>query len=130
MTSPIDEGGGSPRFCMPLTIKSDTMMNAHQQSQHIWSLTQDIDKVRKSRAEFNVDNWDEQKSKMNSLMAFATVSWKDNLLWKRQVASLEKYSHNEQEVKRQSLSVAPRLCLLLGCLDLAWVYSDPESISI
>jgi len=47
MTSPINEGSSSPRFRMPLTIKPDTITNLHRQSQHIWSLTQDIDKVRK-----------------------------------------------------------------------------------
>jgi len=109
MTSPIEEGSSFPRFGIPVAIKPDAMMNAHRQSQHIWSLTQNINKVRKCRAHLDVDNWNEHKSKQQSLIAFATASLKDDLLWKRQAASFEKYSHDEPEVKRQSLSVAPRL---------------------
>jgi len=97
------------KAAVPLTIKPGAMMNAHRQSQHIWSLTQDIDKVRKRRAQFDVDTWHQCKSKMKSLIAFPTVSLKDNPLWKRQAASFEKYSHDEPEVIKQSLSVAPRL---------------------
>ena len=66
MTSPIYQGGHSPIFHIPLAIKPNAMMNTDRQSQHIWSLTQEIDKVRKHRAEFDVDNWDE-RSKMKSL---------------------------------------------------------------
>jgi len=89
MTSPINECGSSRRFCMPRTIKTDAMINAYRQSQHIWSLTQDIDKVRKRGAQFDVDNWDEGKSKMTSLLAFATALLKDNQLWKHRAVSIE-----------------------------------------
>jgi len=95
MTSPSDEGGSSPRFHMPFTIKPHAMMNAHRQSQHIWILTQDIDNVRKRGGQFNVDNWDEGKSKMKRVIAFATVSLKDDLLVKRRAASFKKYYHDE-----------------------------------
>jgi len=57
---------------MPLALKPHEMMNAHQQSKHIWSLTQDIDKVRKNWAQFNVDNSNEYKSKTQHVIAFAT----------------------------------------------------------
>ena len=56
MTSLIDKGDGSPRFPMPLTVKPDTMINTHWQLQHIRSLKQEFDKVRKRQAHFDVDN--------------------------------------------------------------------------
>jgi len=70
-------------------------------------LTQDIDKVRKRWPQFDVDNWEERKAKMKCLIAFATASLKDDRLLKHRAAYCEKYSHDEPEVKRQSLSVAP-----------------------
>ena len=109
MTSPIDEGGGSPRCHMPLVIQPKAMINAHWQLQHIWSRMHDSDKVRRCQTQFDVDNSDECKLNIKILIAFATASLQEDLLWKSQVASFEKYSHDEQEVKRQSLSMAPRV---------------------
>jgi len=109
MRCPIDKGSSSPRFRMPLAIKPDAMINTHRQLQHNWSLTQDINMVRKPQAQFDVNNWDKPKSTSQSLTAFATASLKDDLLWKRQAVSLESYSHDEPELKRQSLTMVLRL---------------------
>jgi len=70
---------------------------------------QDIAKVRKRRAQFDINNWDKYKSKRLSLITFTIASLKDDPLWKGRGASFEKYSHDEPEVKRQCLIVAPRL---------------------
>jgi len=104
MISAIDEGGSSRRLYMPRAIKHVAIMKADCELQHISSLMQDSDWVRKCRVEFDVDNWDERKSKRQSLISFATALLKDNPAWNRRALSFERYIHTESAVKSQSFS--------------------------
>jgi len=65
---------------MALTIKPNGLVGADHQLWHIWSLTEDMNKVQKRRVKFDVNNWDERKSKGQRLTPFGTVLFKDDPL--------------------------------------------------
>jgi len=68
MTSPVDPGGDSTGHWIPLSIKPLGMLNTHRIMKQLWSPTHD-DKARKCKAQFDIDNWDERRSKMHCLVA-------------------------------------------------------------
>jgi len=105
MTSPVDLGGDSTGCRIPLSIKPQGMLNTHRIMKHLSSPTHH-DKVRKRKAQFDVDNWNEQRSKMHSLVAFSTELSKEDQLHKRGMV-LEDDSKDKLQLKR--LCLPPRV---------------------
>jgi len=105
MTSPVDQGGDSTGRRIPLSINSQGMLNTHRIMKQLWSPTND-DKARKRKAQFDVDNWDERRSKMQCLVAPAQEFLKEDQLQKRRMA-FEDNSKDELQVKR--LYLPPRV---------------------
>lgn len=105
MTSPVDQGGDSTGRRIPLSIKPQGMLNTHRIMKQLWSPTHD-DKARKRKAQFDVDNWDERRSKMQCLAASAKEFLKEDQLQKRRMV-FEDDSKDELQVKR--LCLPPRV---------------------
>jgi len=63
MTSPVDQGGDATGHRIPLSIKPQGMLNTYRMRKQLWSPTHD-DKAQTRKAQFDVDNWDERRSKM------------------------------------------------------------------
>jgi len=101
ITSPIDQGGDSSGRPIPLSIKPQGMLNTHRIMKQLWSPTYD-DKARKRMAQFDVDNWDVRRSKMQSLVAFAKGFLKEDQLQKRRMV-FEDDSMDEPQVTRPCL---------------------------
>jgi len=101
MTSPVDQGGDSTGRQTPLSIKPQGMWSTHRIMQHLWSPTHD-DMGQKRKAQFDVDNWDEGRSKMQCLVASAKEFLKEDQLLKRRIV-FEYDSKDELQVKRQCL---------------------------
>jgi len=105
MTSPVDQGGDSTGHRIPLSIKPQVMLNTHRIRKQLWSPTHDH-KARKRKAQFDVDNWHERRSKMQRLVASAKEFLKEDQLQKRRIV-FEDNSKDELQVKR--LSLPPRV---------------------
>jgi len=105
MTSPVDQGGDSTGRRIPLSIKPQGMLNTHRIMKQLWSPTDD-DKAWKRKAQFDVDNWDERRSKMQCLVASAKEFLKEDQLQKRRMV-FEDDSTDELQVKR--LCLPPRV---------------------
>jgi len=82
MTSPVDQGGDSTGRQIPLSIKLQGMLNTYRIMKQLWSPRHD-DKARKRKAQFDVDNWDKRRSKMQCLAASAKEFLKEDQLQKR-----------------------------------------------
>jgi len=80
-------------------------MNTPRIMKQLWSLTHD-DKARKCKAQFDVDIWDERRSKMHCLDPSAKEFLKEDQLEKRRQV-FEDDSKDELQVKR--LSLPPRV---------------------
>ena len=107
MTSPVDQGGDSPRRRIPLSIKPQAMLNTHRSIEQLWSPMHD-DKVLKRRALFDVENWDERKSKRQSLVASAKEFLKEAKPPKRGIV-FEDDTQDEPEDKRLCWSLSSRV---------------------
>jgi len=105
MTSPVDQGGHSTGRRIPLSIKAQGMLNTHRMMKQLWSPTHD-NKAWKRKAQFDVDNWDECRSKMQCLAASAKEFLKEDPLQKRRMV-FEDDSKDELQVKR--LCLPPRV---------------------
>jgi len=105
MTSPLDQGGDSTGVQIPLSIKPQGMLNTHHIMKQRWSPTHH-DKARKRKAQLDVDNWDERRSKMDCPVASAKELLKEDQLQKRQMV-FEDDSKDELQVKR--LCLPPRV---------------------
>ena len=105
MTSPVDLGGDSTGRRITLSIKPQGMLKRHRIMKQLWSPTHD-DKARKRKAQFNVDNWDERRSKMQCLAASTKEFLKEDQLQKRRMV-FEDDSKDELQVKR--LCLPPRV---------------------
>jgi len=105
MTSPVHQGGDSPARRIPLSIKPQGMLNTHRIKQPLWSSTHD-DKARKCKVQFDVDNSDERRSKIQCLVACAKEFLKEDQLQKRRMV-FEDDSKYELQVKR--LCLPPRV---------------------
>jgi hypothetical protein len=90
---------------IPLSIKPQGMLNTHRIMKQLWSPTHD-DKARERKAQFDVDNWDERRSKMQCLAASAREFLKEDQLQKRRMV-FEDDSKDELQVKR--LCLPPRV---------------------
>jgi len=101
MTSPVHQGGDSTGRRKPLSIKQQGMLNTHRIMKQLWSPTHN-DKARKCKAQFDVDNWDDLRSKMQCLVASAKEFLKEDQLQKRRMV-FEDDSKDEVQVKRQCL---------------------------
>jgi len=101
MTSPVHQGGNSKGRLIPRSIKPQGMLNTHRIMQQLWSPTHD-DKARKRKAQFEVDNWDGGRSKMQCLVASAKQLLKEDQLQKRRMV-FEDASKDELQVKRLCL---------------------------
>jgi len=101
ITSPLDQGGDCTGHRIPLSIKLQGMPNPHHMMKQLWSTTHD-DKARKRKAQFEVDNWDERRSKMLCLAASGKEFWKEDQLQKRRMV-FEEDSKDELPVKRLCL---------------------------
>jgi len=73
------------------------MLNTHRIMKQLWSPTHD-DKVRKPKAQFDVDNWDERTSKKQCLVASAKEFLKEDQLQKHRMV-FEDDSKDELQVK-------------------------------
>jgi len=71
----------------------------------LWSPTHD-DKAQKSKAQFDVDNWDERRSKMQCLAASAKELLKEDQLQERRMV----FEDNSKEGFRLRDYVCPREC--------------------
>jgi len=105
MTSPVDQGGDSTGRRIPLSIKPQGMLNRHRIMKQLWSPTHD-DKARKCKAQFDIDNWAERRSKMPCLVASAKELLKEDQLQQGRMV-FEDDSKNELQVKR--LCLPPRV---------------------
>jgi len=105
MTSPVDQGGNSTGRRIPLSIKPQGMLNTHRIMKQLWSPTHD-DKARKRKAQFDVDNWDKRRSKMQCLAASAKEFLKEDQLQKHRMV-FEDDSKDKLQVKR--LCLPPRV---------------------
>jgi len=105
MRSPVAQGGDSTGRRMPLSIKPQGMRNRHRIMKQLCSLTHD-EKARKRKAQFDVNNWDECRSKIHCLVASAKECLKEDQLQKRRMG-FEEDSKCELQVKR--LSLPPRV---------------------
>jgi len=101
MTSPVDEGGDSTGRRIPISIKPQGMLNIQRIMKQLWSPTHD-DKARKRKAQFDVDNWDERRSKMECLVASAKEFLKEDQLQKRRMVFADDRK-DELQVKRLCL---------------------------
>jgi len=81
------------------------MLNTDRIMKQPWSPTHD-DKARKRKAQFDVHNWDERRSKMQCLVASAKEFLKEDQLQKRRMV-FEDDSKEELQVKR--LCLPPRV---------------------
>jgi len=105
ITSPVDQDGNSTGCRIPLSIKPQGMLNTHRIMKQLWSPTHD-DKAQKRKAQFDVDNWDERRSKMQCLVASAKEFVKEDQLQKCRMV-FEDDSKDELQVKR--LCLPPRV---------------------
>jgi len=105
ITSPVDQSGDFTGRRIPLSIKPQGMLNIQRIMKQLWSPTDD-DKARKRKAQFDVDNCDERRSKMQCLVASAKEFLKEDQLQKRRMV-FEDDSKNELQVKR--LCLPPRV---------------------
>ena len=105
MTSPVDQGGDSTGRRIPLSIKPQGMLNTHRIMKQLWSPTHD-DMARKLKAQFDVDNWDERRSKIQCLAASAKELLKEDQVQKRRMV-FEDDSKDKLQVKR--LCLPPRV---------------------
>ena len=101
MASPVDQGGDSTGPRIPLSIELQGMRNMDDIIKQIWSPTYD-DKARKRKVQFDVDNWDEGRSKIQCLVASAKEFLKADQVQKRRMV-FEDDSKDELEVKRLCL---------------------------
>jgi len=84
MTSPLDQGGDSTgRWILP-SINPQGMLNTHRIMKQLCSPTHD-DKAQKRKVQFDVDNWDECRSKMQCLVASAKEFLKEDQLQKHRM---------------------------------------------
>jgi len=74
------------------------MLNTHRMMKPLWSPTHD-DKAQKGKAQFEVDNWDERRSKMQCLVPSAKALLKEDQLQKRQMVFKDN-SKDKLQVKR------------------------------
>jgi len=105
MTSPVNQGGDSTGSRIPLSIKAQGMMNTHRIMKQLWSPTKDY-KAWKPKAQFDVDNWDERMSKMQSLVDPAKGFLQEDQLQKRRMVFKDDRK-DELQVKR--LYLPPRV---------------------
>jgi len=98
MPSPVDQGGDSTARRIILSIKPQGMLNTHRIMKQLGSPTPD-DKARNRKAQFDVDNWNERRSKMQCLVASAKELSKEDHLQKRRMV-FEDDSKDELQVKR------------------------------
>jgi len=101
MTSAVDQGGDSTGHWIALSIKPQGMLNTHRIMKQLWSPTHD-DKARKRKGQFDVDNWDERRSKMQCLVASAKEFLKEDQLQKRRMV-FEDDCKDKLQVKRLCL---------------------------
>jgi len=101
MTSPVDQGGDSTGHRIPVSIKPQGMLNTHLIMKQLWSPTHN-DKAWKRKAQFDVNNWDERRSKMQCLVASAKEFLKEDQLQKCRMV-FEDDSKDEVQVKRLCL---------------------------
>jgi len=81
------------------------MLNTHRIMKQLWSPTHD-DKARKRKAQFDVDNLDERRSKMQCHAASAKEFLKEDQLQKLRMVFKDD-SKDERQVKR--LCLPPRV---------------------
>jgi len=113
MTSPVHQGGDSTGRRIPLSIKPQGMLNIHCIMKQLWSPTHD-DKAPKRKGQFDVDNWDERRSKMQFLVASAKEFLKEDKLQKHRIV-FEDDSKDELQDKR--LCLPPRVYSILWHVD-------------
>jgi len=101
MRSPDDQGSDSKGRRIPLSIKPQVMLNTHRIMKQLSIPTHDH-KARKRRAQFDIDNWDERRSKMQCLVASAINFLKDDQLHNHRMVFADD-SKDELQVKRQCL---------------------------
>jgi len=101
MTSPVDQGGDSTGRWIPLSSKPQGMLNTHRIMKQLLRPTHD-DKARKRKAQFDIDNSDERRSKIQCLVTSAKECLKEDQLQKGRMVFKDD-SKDELQVKRPCL---------------------------
>jgi len=107
MTSPVDHGGDSTGRRIPLSIKPQGILNTYRIMKPLWSPKHD-EKEQKHKAQFDIDNWDERRSKMHCLLASAKQFLKEDQPQKRRMVFKDN-TQDELQVKRLCSSLSPRV---------------------